>query len=280
MIQLDDKTLRKLRAVQIEMLVEVDRICRKCGIHYNIFCGTLLGAVRHGGYIPWDDDADVAFLRPEYEKFRKACEKELDTTRFYFQDQSNTPGYRWGYGKIRRKGTLFLREHQEHMPYAQGVFIDIAPLDSVPDHYVARLWQNFHCFCIRKVLWSEVGKVAEKNPVRRWIYKLLSQIPEKTLRRYFQSYVDRTNRQRTKLVRELMFPKPNAQYGFCRQWFEESREYLFEGCKLRGVKEYDAYLKATYNGDYMTLPPESERKVHPVSAIELPELETFCVRSR
>ena len=73
MVKIDDKKLRKLQMVQLELLVEVERICRKCDIQYNIVAGTLLGAVRHGGYIPWDDDADVALLRPEYEKFRRAC---------------------------------------------------------------------------------------------------------------------------------------------------------------------------------------------------------------
>ena len=63
MIQLDDKSLRTLQLIELELLQEVDRICRKCGIHYNIIAGTLLGAVRHGGFIPWDDDADVAMLR-------------------------------------------------------------------------------------------------------------------------------------------------------------------------------------------------------------------------
>lgn len=96
MIQLDDNKLRQLQKIEIEMLLEIDRICRKHKINYTIIGGTLLGAVRHGGFIPWDDDADVAMLRPEYERFCKVCEKELDNTRFYFQDMDNTPGYRWG----------------------------------------------------------------------------------------------------------------------------------------------------------------------------------------
>ena len=93
MIHLTDIQLRRLQMIELELLQEVDRICSKCNIHYNIIAGTLLGAVRHGGFIPWDDDADVALLRPEYEKFCEACEKELDTDRFYFQDHRNTPGY-------------------------------------------------------------------------------------------------------------------------------------------------------------------------------------------
>ena len=158
MIHLDDIMLHQIQMIELEMLIEVDRICKKYSIKYNIIAGTLLGAVRHKGFIPWDDDADIAMLRTEYEKFRTACKKELDTSRFYFQDHRNTKGYRWGYGKLRRKNTIFLRENQEHMPYAQGIFIDIFPLDGVPDNYAVRTLHNFHCYCIRKILWAPVGK--------------------------------------------------------------------------------------------------------------------------
>ena len=84
MIELDSKTLRQLQMIELEMLIEVNRICKKCGIHYTIIAGTMLGAVRHGGFIPWDDDADIGMLRSEYEKFRIACENELDSSRFFF----------------------------------------------------------------------------------------------------------------------------------------------------------------------------------------------------
>ena len=138
MINLEGAVLRQLQLVELEMLIEVDRICRKCNLRYNIIGGTLLGAVRHGGFIPWDDDADLVMFRDDYEKFREACKEELDKDRFYFQDMETTAGYRWGYGKLRRKKTVFVREHQEHMPYEQGVFIDIMPLDNVPDSYLGR----------------------------------------------------------------------------------------------------------------------------------------------
>ena len=268
MIHLDPPTLRKLQLVQLEMLVEVDRICQKCHIHYNIIAGTLLGAVRHGGYIPWDDDADVALLRPEYERFRTVCETELDTSRFYFQDHRNTPGYRWGYGKLRRKGTLFLREHQEHMPYEQGVFIDIFPLDGVPENYLCRRWQNFHCFCIRKVMWSEVGRIADRSLLLRLWYNLLSRIPLSSVGRHLDALAEASNRQPTKLVRILLFPTPNDTYGYARRWYEDSAPIQFEGRQLIGIRDYDGYLVFKF-GNYHELPPLEQRKVHPVSAIKL-----------
>jgi len=268
MIQLDGKTLRQIQLIQLEMLIEVDRICEKCNIKYNIFGGTLLGAIRHGGYIPWDDDADVAFLRSEYEKFRDVCKTELDTTRFYFQDQRRTKGYRWGYGKIRRKNTLFLREYQEHMQFSQGVFIDIFPIDGVPDNYFLRFFHNIYCTCIRKTLWSEVGRVADPNYIMRWGYSILAHIPIEIVIDAYHKLIKCSNKKRTKFVRILMFPTPNSVYGFPRKWYEESKKIEFENYLFTCIKEADQYLKFTY-GDYMVMPHPNQRKTHPVSKIKL-----------
>lgn len=268
MLELDDKTLRQVQMVQLELLQEVDRICKKCNIKYNIIAGTLLGAVRHGGYIPWDDDADVALLRPEYEKFRKACKTELDKSRFYFQDHRNTKGYRWGYGKLRRKNTLFLREHQEHMPYEQGIFIDIFPLDAVPDNYFLRSIKNFECFCVRKILWSKVGKIADKSPVKRVVYSLLDKIPEKMVFRYYHGMIGVAGLKKTRMVRILTFPTPNDEWGYYRNWYENSTDTVFEGITFQGIKDYDSYLSFKF-GNYMELPPEEKRKTHPVSDLKL-----------
>lgn len=270
MIHLNDEQLRQLQMIQLEMLIEVDRICKKCGIKYNIIAGTLLGAIRHGGYIPWDDDADVALLREEYEKFRKACKTELDTSRFYFQDHRNTKGYRWGYGKLRRKNTIFLREHQEHLPYKQGVFIDIFPLDGVPDNYLLRSLKNVECFCIRKILWSKAGKIAEKKLWKRKLFCLIDKIPEKYILRYYKCMVCHANKRKTKWVRILMYPTPNREYGYKRSWYENRREIEFEGRVFQGIKDYDEYLSFKF-GDYMELPSTENRKIHPVSKLQLLE---------
>ena len=276
MMQIDNDTLRQIQMIQLELLVEVDRICKKCRIKYNIIAGTLLGAVRHCGYIPWDDDADVAFLRSEYERFRQAVKTELDDTRFYFQDNRRTKGYRWGYGKLRRKNTLFLREYQEHMPYKQGIFIDIFPLDGVPDNYILRSIKNFECFCVRKILWSKVGQIAEKNTIKRQCYKVLAKIPVELVWEYYYKMIIIANKKKTRMVRILMFPTPNREYGYYRKWYENSIDIMFEGKLFQGIKDYDSYLSFKF-GNYMEIPPLKKRKVHPVSAIKLLDNKGQCI---
>ena len=267
-IALDSEMLRGLQLVELELLQEFDRICRKYGIPYCIIAGTMLGAVRHGGFIPWDDDADVALLRDDYERFRAVCEQELDPAKYYFQDHAVTPGYRWGYGKLRRADTLFLREHQEHMPYDQGVFIDVFPLDAVPESHVGRAAKNFQCFCLRKVLWSPVGAVACKKASARAWFGLLARIPQKTAYRWLDGLIDKARRTQSRWVRILMFPTPNREYGYLREWYENRAPILFEGIEFSGVADAYSYLSFKF-GDYGKLPPEDQRKTHPVTAIKL-----------
>ncbi len=265
MIQLTDEELRCLQKIQLEMLVEVKRICNKNHIKYSLIGGTLLGAIRHKGYIPWDDDADVGMLREDYEKFRIVCESELDADKFYFQDDRNTEGYRWGYGKLRRKNTLFMRENQSHLDFGQEVFIDIFPLDFAPDNTLLRKLHAFHCFCIRKILWAPVGARVEKNIFKKWVYKVLERIPKECIYSHYYKYINSRNSSNT--VRLNLFPT-RRPYGFAIAFFKELVDVMFEGENFPGSKYFDAYLTIKY-GDYMKLPPEEERKVHPVSEIKL-----------
>ena len=152
-----NEELKMIQKIDLEMLVEVDRICRKYRIQYSLDGGTLLGAVRHKGFIPWDDDADVIMLRKEYRKFQKACRKELDQSRFFLQDYQTDPEYRWGYAKIRRRNTEYIRLGQEHLKQKGGVCIDIFVADNVPDQKVVRKIHYFFCYCIRKTMYPLPG---------------------------------------------------------------------------------------------------------------------------
>lgn len=118
--------LRKLQLLELDILKEVDRICRKHNITYTIYGGTMLGAVRHKGFIPWDDDVDVAMLREDYDRFYKVCATELNS-KYYAQSLETDRDYRWEYGRVLLNGTRFVRCNQEHLKAQTSIFIDIIP---------------------------------------------------------------------------------------------------------------------------------------------------------
>ncbi|WP_051533589.1 phosphorylcholine transferase LicD [Anaerovibrio sp. RM50] len=263
--------LKRLQETQMELIAEVDRICKKCNIRYNMVGGTMLGAIRHKGYIPWDDDADIGFLREEYEKFREACRTELDPEKYYIQDLRDTNGYRWGYGKLRRCGTEFIRLNQEKMPYGMGISIDLMPFDNVPDGAFARQWHFLRCYIYRKFFWSRIGKDTAKHWWQRLCFRLMDLVPMEYLVASFSSFIDQCRQYgQTELVRILTFPTPKGEgfFGYERRWYDDLAEYEFDKLKLPGAADYDGYLTVKY-GNYMELPPENKRKIHPISKLTL-----------
>lgn len=266
--QLSDEELRQVQLIQIELISEVDRICKKKNIRYNMVGGTMLGAIRHKGYIPWDDDADIGFLREEYEKFRQACKTELNHEKYYFQDCRDTAGYRWGYGKLRRKNTEFIRLQQEFMPYEQGIAIDLMPFDGVPDSKIEKRIHKLECFIYRKIFWSAVGRKTENNIIKRCLYEVLYKIPEDIIIRSYQRFIDKCGNRITKEVRILTFPTPKKVFGYERRWYTELKDYEFEGKKFPGAVDYSGYLSIKYK-NFMELPPIDKRKTHPISKLTL-----------
>lgn len=273
--ELSTDEFQKMQRLQTEMMVEFDRVCRKNDIAYCICFGTLLGAVRHQGHIPWDDDADIVMLRENYEKLKKYL-SEFNPEICYFQDHDTDPEYRWGYGKLRKTGTVFIRAGQEHLKCKTGVFVDIFPLDDVPKTLAGQVFQDIHCYCLRKILWSEAGKYSEHG-TKKVLFSLLSHIKPDKVYRWEQCYVRKSSNESSNGVRVLMFPaighlyKKESKnpwktiYGMPKRWFTNRAEYEFEGHKLYGIRDYDEFLTYTY-GDYMQLPPEDKRDPHaPVS---------------
>ena len=259
-MEMDSETFRRMQLIELEILTEVDRICRKNNIKYNLCAGTLLGAVRHKGFIPWDDDVDIRMLHSEYVRFKKACETDLDTECFFLQDFDSDPKYRWGYAKVLKKGTTYIRTGQEDLGMKNGVWIDIFISDGIPEHPWAQWLHGQYCFAIRKILWSPVGaKVSKSRALRAW-YFLLSKIPRcvpvfgiKLSRKLFPE-------EKSKAVVALTFP--HYIEGFRRELLEELTELEFEGHMFFVPKDWDEWLCAAFGPDYMELPPPEERIPH------------------
>lgn len=256
-----EQELNQLHIIDLELVCEVNRICRKNNIEYSLDGGTLLGAIRDKGIIPWDDDADIIFTRIEYEKFEKACEKDLNKEKFFFQNYKTDSGYRWRYAKMRRNGTKFIRPNQEHMNYHNGVFIDIFVLDNVPDNKILRsLYLGFN-HCTRKMLYSEVGKIdADSRFLRCW-YNILDRIPKNWIFSMQNALWNRFNKKPSERIYHNGYPyinMPKLKYGVPSYIFSSYTDVCFEGMKMRAVSAYDEYLQLIY-GDYMTPPPVNKR---------------------
>ena len=268
---LSDSELRKLQNILLEMLIELDRVCKKYDIRYCIIAGTLLGAVRHKGFIPWDDDLDVAMVRSEYNRFREVCVTELDTSRFFFQDDTTDEHYRWGWGRLRRIDSEFVRVGQEHLKMRAGIFLDVFPMDGVPDFPPLRGLFTAYCFFLRKILYAEVGRISAKKSLSRIMYGALSKIPVKIVFRHLERLQRYGVNRETKYARKLTFPTPQGRpFGYLSKWYVDIGEIEFEGRMFPCIREYDEYLSYKF-GDYMKLPPPELRHWHPVSEFRLPK---------
>lgn len=276
--ELSPEQFRKMQLTELDMLVEFDRICRKNNINYVLFGGSLLGAVRHQGYIPWDDDADIAMLREDYDKFKKHG-NELNPDICFFQDHDTDPEYRWGYGKLRRTDSIYIRVGQEHLKCKTGIFVDVFPMDDIPRSVPGQIIQDIFCCCMRKILWSEVARVNTKGIPKLW-FTLLSKIPVSIPFDGFQHYIRKSQKSSPNRVRCLSFPATGTlyrknpirvRYGMPKSWFTDRKEYEFEGKKFYSSSDYDTVLTYIY-GDYMKLPPEDQREPHsPFSKIKFPD---------
>ncbi|MDE7272033.1 MAG: LicD family protein [Lachnospiraceae bacterium] len=146
---------KKIWQKQIAMALEVKRICEKYDIKYFIIWGTLLGAVRHKGYIPWDDDFDIGFLRRDYEMFCNIARKEIKQP-FFFQDAMTDPEYFIGYARIRDSRTTGWILQNPSPKYHNGIFIDLYPFDVLPENKY--IWK-VQSFAIRSIL----GRLTSKD---------------------------------------------------------------------------------------------------------------------
>lgn len=278
-ILITEEERKIIRQIQLELLSEVDRLCNTYHIRYCIGYGTLLGAVRHKGYIPWDDDADILMLREDYEKFKACCRKHLKASLF-LQDHETDEKYLWGYAKMRNLNTRYVRVGQEHIACRDGVFIDIFPLDGVPNALPLQAAQDFLCFALRKCLWAKVGRRQRRTGLKRAGYAVLSVIPKEKIYGIYNKLVSLSNQKKRKRVRCLLFTAPGKhwgkrknplkeRYGFRREWIEDRIRFDFESLRLWGSRDYQEYLTYLY-GDYMKLPPKEKRLAHaPVSSLDL-----------
>lgn len=263
----DIDRLRKVQLLELEIAKELKRICEKNNIKYFIAWGTLLGAVRHGGFIPWDDDMDFGMLREDYERFINVCEKELDP-KFFLQTWDTDPNFPFAYAKLRLKGTHFLEKFSEGSRMNNGIFIDIFPMDNVPDPVFFSGIRTFRCFVLERLMWLKKGlgkNIKDKSAGGKLKYNVFSfvskAIPYKTLKRHYEKILCGSNFKETANISASTIDHLFGKNNIKRKWAEELEEIPFETTLFPAFKENKEFLILVY-GDYMTLPPVEERQGH------------------
>jgi lipopolysaccharide cholinephosphotransferase len=255
-----NETLNKLHIVEKEILDEVVRICNKYDIAYFFIGGTLLGAVRHKGFIPWDDDIDIGMLRSDYEKFIVVCKNELSKS-FFILDSKSCPAYVWNFTKICKNNTIVNEDNIESNVdnYHKGIFIDLFIYDNVTNNRIFNNIQNHLATKINSLLRLKVGlkKEKRKNIIFNFLalfisIKQINYLNQKVLTLIkFSNYI--FNWGGTYGINEAVFNKES---------FFPLTDVVFEGNIYKAPGKYNVYLKTMYGDNYMELPPIEKRNSH------------------
>lgn len=251
-------TIDEIRQCQLEMMDLVDSICRKEGIEYTLACGTLIGAVRHGGYIPWDDDLDIALVRSEYNRLIEALQK-TDLHHFHIINNSF-----FAFTKICDDRTFIIEKRKFNIPN-YGVWIDIFPYDELPavgtDESKAlrnKLQRSLGLSTYRGLSYKSIPRgnvIAFLRGVA--IKAIVGLLPMDFFSKHWDKYKQRYNGTNTGFVG---FPVPYdpACYTNTVSEFDSYIDMQFEGHIFRALAGWDKYLTECY-GDYMKLPPVEQQ---------------------
>lgn len=254
-------TLKEHQIVLEELLTEFDRVCRENGINYILFAGSALGAVRHGGFIPWDDDLDVALLREDYDRLMK-----LDSSLWkdeYFLQREFSEHWPLSFSKLRKNNTTCLEKyHPKDNQIHQGIYIDVFPIDNASDNAFIRKIQFYASrVVIAKTKFAQGYET--DSAVKKLAMFLCRMLPLKP----FYNLATMKKQVKTENVHSFFGGSVNYHKGiFPRCWFTETVNMSFENIAEVSVPaRYDEMLTKQY-GDYMTIPKEEERacKVHAI----------------
>ena len=260
---MERELLRKVQLTQLEIAKEIKRVCEENDIRYFLADGSFLGAVRHGGFIPWDDDMDMGMMRSDYEKFCRIAPSKLKPE-YCLQTWYTEPNYGLPFGKVVKRNTVYLENKKSRRLQENGFYVDIFPFDYVPEDPSERAAHARKLLAIYRVKlmksgykpWMENDRIIWKKRVGYLYYQLKSLfVSQKELARAYDalavSYLDSSV-----VCEQSALPKPDYYES---AWCEELADYIFEGETFKGPKDYDKFLTALY-GDYMQLPPEDQRE--------------------
>ena len=256
----DLQKLRKIQLLELLNLEELVRICNKHKIQYFLIGGTLIGAVRHKGFIPWDDDIDIGMLRKDFDRFIEVCKTELNTEKFFLQTPETEKGSAdFEIARIRLNNTHLVEYHRRNLKLHDGLFIEILPYDDLPEDDKTAKNYYFTFKYLKRIVGIRMGYRYQLERVYKriifYIITFLSKvIPLKYLYNKALNYHKKYENTNSSKVFLLGGAYNYRKESHLRKTVEEYTELEFEGKKYPVPKNYDAFLREEY-GDYLTPPP-------------------------
>lgn len=263
--------IEHLHSTLLILMDEIDRVCEKNKIDYTLTGGSMLGAVRHKGFIPWDDDMDIALTRENYDKLL-SCEKKFGE-KYFLQTNSSDPNFYYGYAKLLLNETVTIEYGHENTKYRKGIFIDIFPLDNVPKRKTLRNKQKKINYIIQKILRQKMNiKDNSSWGIRKKILAKILKIVSYFLGESSLINVINKNMKIAQFENANYITNLCGMYGYekesaNKEWFNEYEKIQFEDRMYSVIKERDKYLTKIY-GDYMKLPPIEKRHTHEFQTLD------------
>lgn len=267
--------LSALQIIELDILREIDRICRKYDLTYFLVGGSMLGAVRHNGFIPWDDDIDIGMCREDYDRFLWIAEKELPSP-YKVHTYKNCDKHHYYFAHVV-DGRYQVRRLGSNDKRVEDVWVDIFPIDGFPSkpltgipHYIGL---NFDRFMYHLAYFDQVNIGRSDRP--KWqkaVLRVLNSIhgvvkPDK---QYWRNRMDRGLRKYKPDESKLSFNFIGIRLLkelFPSEVFLQTADYKFEDLTVKGPKDYDTYLSGLFGSDYMTPPAENNRLSHPMELL-------------
>lgn len=252
------QTIKEVQKRILDTMRYIDKLCRENDIVYYIMGGTALGAIRHGGFIPWDDDLDIFMTPVEYAKF-KTVFKNANSNQFVLQEWRTTPDF-LEYAKVRMNGTTFIEEGFKNCKdMHQGIYVDIMILHKVPE---SKLIQKLVYYQSKYVTLYALSQRnwKPKNKPQELILKLLKILPNRWLvKQCYKNIYKYDNMIDGYKYCYWITPAKFRSGLFDKTFFESPIDIPFENTKLLGSDKIKKYLEYRY-GDYMKLPSEEAQK--------------------
>lgn len=257
----DEETLKHLHQVDLKILKYFIKVCEEHNLTYFLYGGSLIGAVRHQGFIPWDDDIDVIMFREDFEKLNKVFEKKIDAN-YRFFNVLNEETYHYTWGRLALKNTIFKEWWGDQVDYTPNIFMDIFILDTIPKNKFKRFMHRWTCYFLNMFTNYSMIKFENDSKFKKliqhtiyYLFKILPISPSSIKKKCVNSF---TKYQHENSDEVCDFPSTEIMpISFKTDWFP-LKKVKFEDIEVNIPNNYDKILTMEY-GDYMEIPPEESR---------------------